>query len=47
MARLGGQRGDVYNVYLDGSALEVDERVAEALRALVSELKRTVRTGRG
>ena len=47
MAKLGGQRGDVYNIYLDGSALEVDERVAEALRALVSELKRTVRTGRG
>lgn len=47
MARLGVQRGDVYNIYLDGSALEVDERVAEALRALVSELKRTVRTGRG
>lgn len=47
MARLGGQRGDVYNIYLDGSALEVDERVAEALKALVAELKRTVRTGRG
>lgn len=47
MARIGGQRGDVYNIYLDGSALEVDERVAEALKALVAELKRTVRTGRG
>ena len=34
MAKLGGQRGAVYNIYLDGSALEVDERVAEALRAL-------------
>ena len=47
MGRLGGARGDTYNIYIDGSALEVDERVGEALRVLVSELKRTVRTGRG
>ena len=41
------QRGDTYYISIDGSLLEVDERIARALKDLIAEVKRSGRARRG
>lgn len=41
------ERGDTYYINIDGSVLEVDERIARALRELIAEVKRSSRSRRG
>lgn len=41
------ERGDTYYINIDGSLLEVDERIARALKELIAEVKRSSRSRRG
>lgn len=41
------EHGDTYCISIDGSLLEVDERIARALKELVAEIKRSSRSRRG
>ena len=41
------ERGDTYYSNIDGSLLEVDERIARALKELIAEVKRSSRSRRG